>query len=87
MRGSLFNFSGELGVVIDNMSNILKLVLEQLLNYSMDAVKFDVYDKNALRWMYIVFDFIMDSQDKLLWLRMGKSKAKIIHKSRIEQLS
>ena len=78
MCGNLFNFNGKLDVVTDTMSNILKHVLEQLINYSMNAAKFDDYDKNALRWMYIVFDFIMDSQDKLLWLRIWKSKEVIL---------
>ena len=68
--GNLLNFNGKLDVVVDTMSNILKLAVEQLINFSMDVVKFDVYDKNALRWLYIVFDFIMGSQDKLLWLRI-----------------
>ena len=74
LRGNLFDFSGKLDVVTATMSNILKLAVEQLINFSMDVVKFDVYDKNAPSWLHIVFDVIIDRQDKLLWLRMGKVK-------------
>ena len=65
------NFSGKLDVVKATMTSILKTVLVELICYSLDVVKFNLYEKKALEWLYMMYDFAAQCQDKLLWMRLG----------------